>query len=87
MRSTIAGLAILVTLSGFATIFVRHKHRMTFHALQVQEQERDRLNNKWRQLLIEESTWSFPAFVEQKARDRLNMVFPQSIGRLVVEGE
>ena len=85
MRSVIAGLAVLVLISGFANIFLRHQHRLMFNALQTQQQERDRLNTEWHQLLLEQSTWSFQHFVEDKARDRLDMVFPESIDRLVVE--
>lgn len=85
MRSVIAGLAILVVLSGFANIYLRHQHRLMFNALQTQQQHRDMLNTEWQQLLLEQSTWSFQHFVEQKARDRLDMVFPESIDRLVVE--
>lgn len=85
MRSVIAGLAVLVLLSGFANILVRHQHRLMFNALQAQQQQRDRLNTEWQQLLLEQSTWSFQHFVESKARDKLDMVFPQSIDRLVVE--
>lgn len=85
MRSAIAGLAVLVVLSGFANILVRHQHRLMFNALQTQQQQRDRLNTEWQQLLLEQSTWSFQHFVESKARDKLDMVFPQSIDRLVVQ--
>lgn len=85
MRSAIAALAVLVVLSGFANILVRHQHRLMFNALQTQQQQRDRLNTEWQQLLLEQSTWSFQHFVEKKARDKLDMVFPESIDRLVVE--
>lgn len=85
MRSAIAALAVLVVVSGFANIFVRHQHRLMFNALQTQQQQRDRLNTEWQQLLLEESTWSFQHFVERKARDRLDMKFPESIDRLVVD--
>lgn len=85
MRSAVLGLGILVILSGFATIFVRHQHRIMFNTLQAEQSERDRLNTQWQQLLLEQSTWSFQHFVEKKARERLGMVFPESIDRLVVE--
>lgn len=85
MRSAIAGLAVLVVVSGFANIYLRHQHRLMFNALQTQQQQRDRLNTEWQQLLLEQSTWSFQHFVEQKARDRLDMVFPESIDRLAVQ--
>ena len=87
MRNAVIALSVLVLLSGFATIFVRHNHRLMFNALQTQQHQRDRLNAEWQQLLLEESTWSFQHFVEKKARDRLDMVFPETIDRLVVEGQ
>lgn len=87
MRNSIVALGVLVVVSGFATIVVRHQHRLMFNALQSQQQQRDQLNAEWSQLLLEESTWSFQHFVERKARDRLNMVFPASIDRVVVEGQ
>lgn len=80
-----AALAVLVVLSGFANILLRHQHRLMFNALQTQQQQRDELNTEWQQLLLEQSTWSFQHFVEKKARDKLDMVFPESIDRLVVE--
>ncbi|MBS1269110.1 MAG: Cell division protein FtsL [Gammaproteobacteria bacterium] len=86
MRNAMVVLAVLVVLSSFTAIFVRHQHRLTFNALQFQQQQRDSLNTEWHQLLLEQSTWSFRHFVEKKARDRLDMVFPKSIHRLVVEG-
>ncbi len=85
MRSAIVVLAVLVVLSGFANILVRHQHRLMFNALQTQQQQRALLNTEWQQLLLEQSTWSFQHFVEKKARDKLDMVFPESIDRLVVE--
>lgn len=84
MRSAILGLGIMVVLSGFATIFVRHQHRLMFNAFQSQQLQRDRLNTEWQQLLLEQSTWSFQHFVEKKARERLDMVFPETVDRLVV---
>lgn len=85
MRSAVLALAVLVVVSGLAAISVRHQHRLMFNALQAQQQQRDRLNTQWHQLLLEQSTWSFQHFVEQKARDRLDMQFPESIDRLVVK--
>lgn len=87
MRSVITGLAILVLLSGFSNIYARHQHRLMFNALEARQQQRDRLNTEWQQLLLEESTWSFQHFVEQKARDQLDMVYPESTGRLVVNSQ
>lgn len=87
MRSAILTMGAFVVLSGFATIAVRHEHRLLFSALQTQHHKRDRLNSEWHQLLLEQSTWAFQQFVEQKARDRLDMVFPPTIDRLVVEGK
>lgn len=87
MRSLILGFGALVVVSSFATIAVRHEHRMMFSTLQSELRQRDRLNGEWHELLLEQSTWEFQQFVEQKARDRLGMVFPKSIDRLVVKGQ
>lgn len=85
MRSALTALAILVLVSGFANVLLRHQHRLMFNALQSEQRQRDRLNTEWQQLLLEQSTWSFQHFVEKKARDRLDMVFPEAIDRLVVK--
>jgi len=85
VRSAILVLAVLVLLSGFAAVYLRHEHRLTFNALQVQQRQRDRLNTEWQQLLLEQSTWSLQHFVERKAREKLDMVFPDSVQPLVVD--
>ena len=87
MRSLILVFGALVVTSGFGTIAVRHEHRLLFNTLQSEHRERDSLNGDWRQLLLEQSTWAFQQFVEQKARDRLGMVFPKTIRRLVVKDQ
>lgn len=77
MRSAQAVLVVAVVVSALAVVYVRHQHRLEFVALHAAQKERDRLNTEWRQLLAEESTWSFHHLVEKNARERLKMKEPE----------
>lgn len=86
MRFTRAILALLlaaVMLSSLAVIDARHENRMLFTQLQQLRQQRDQQNVEWGQLLLEQSTWSTHARVEQMATQKLNMQSP-SHPRIVV---
>ncbi|HKV97895.1 MAG TPA: cell division protein FtsL [Gammaproteobacteria bacterium] len=86
MRFTRAILALLlaaVMLSALAVIDARHENRMLFTQLQQLRQQRDQQNVEWGQLLLEQSTWSTHARVEQMATQKLNMQSP-SHPRIVV---
>ncbi len=85
MRSLQAALGLAVVLSALGVVYVRHQHRVEFVALQATYQERDRLNTEWRQLLAEESTWSFHHLVEKNARARLAMHAPEISDVVIVD--
>ncbi|MGH8292258.1 MAG: cell division protein FtsL [Gammaproteobacteria bacterium] len=79
MRFTRAILALLLAagmLSALAVIDARHENRMLFAQLQQLRQQRDQQNVEWGQLLLEESTWSTHARVEQMATQQLDMQLP-----------
>ncbi|MBU6469710.1 MAG: cell division protein FtsL [Gammaproteobacteria bacterium] len=79
MRFTRAILALLlaaVLLSALAVIDARHENRMLFAQLQQLRQQRDQQNVEWGQLLLEQSTWSTHARVEQMATQKLDMHLP-----------
>lgn len=79
MRLTRAILALLVAavlLSALGVIDSRHENRMLFAQLQQLRQRRDQLNIEWGQLLLEQSTWSTHARVEQMATQQLDMQLP-----------
>ncbi len=76
MRNTMLMLIVTLVISGIAVVHVRHQHRLTFIALKDAQQQRDHLNIEWRQLLLEESTWSMHHLVEKNAREKLGMTTP-----------
>lgn len=69
-------LLLVVLASAVAVFYTKHSSRKSFVVLQGLEQTRDKLNEEWGRLLIEQSTWGSPARVEQEARQRLQMALP-----------
>ncbi len=87
MKLTRAMLALLIVatfLSALAVIDARNENRMLFARLQQLRQQRDQINVEWGQLLLEQSTWSTHARIEQVATRRLDMVMPQHVEIVVV---
>ncbi|MDE2090569.1 MAG: cell division protein FtsL [Gammaproteobacteria bacterium] len=79
MKFTRAVLALLIAavfLSALAVIDARHENRMLFAQLQQLRQQRDQINIEWGQLLLEQSTWSTHARIEQMATQKLDMEMP-----------
>jgi len=75
-------LAILI--SAIAVIYIKHISRNEFISLQKLENTRDKLNEEWGRLLLEESTWAGPGRVEQQSRVRLKMIVPTADMTVVV---
>lgn len=78
-RAVMALLLLAVLLSAFAVIDARHENRVLFAQLQQLRQQRDALNVEWGQLLLEQSTWSTHARIEQMATQKLDMVVPEHV--------
>ena len=79
-------LAVLVAanmLSAIAVVFARHEHRQLFIQLSKLEKARDELNIEFGRLQLEQATWAESNRIDQVARTRLGMVFPES-GDIVV---
>ncbi|MGH8320694.1 MAG: cell division protein FtsL [Gammaproteobacteria bacterium] len=75
-RAVMALLVVAVFLSALAVIDARHENRMLFAQLQQARQQRDQMNVEWGQLLLEQSTWSTHARIEQMATQKLDMQIP-----------
>ena len=74
----VVGAAILVS-------YATHSSRVLFSELQSLERGQERLVLEWGQLLLEKSTWSMPAIVEQTAREQFGMALPQSGKSILIE--
>lgn len=83
-RAVVALLLLVVLLSAFAVVDARHENRVLFAQLQQLRQQRDALNVEWGQLLLEQSTWSTHARIEQVATQKLDMTLPQHVEIVVL---
>ncbi len=83
-RAVVALLGLALFLSAIALIDARHQNRVLFEQLQALTQQRDQLNMDWGRLLLEQSTWSTHAYIEQSATQKLGMTTPSSAQVLVV---
>lgn len=78
-------LLLVVMSSAIAVIYSKHASRNEFIVLQKLEAKRDKYNEDWGKLLLEQSTWASPARVEQLARSRLDMIVPAADMSVVVK--
>ena len=84
-RAVVTLLGAAVFLSALAVIDARHQNRVLFERLQQERMQRDQLNIDWGRLLLEQSTWSTHAYIEQSATQRLGMHTPANPEILVVQ--
>ena len=84
-RAVVTLLGVAVFLSALALIDARPQNRVLFEQLQQLDQQRDQLNIEWGRLLLEQSTWSTHAYIEQSATQKLGMSTPPSSQVLVVK--
>jgi cell division protein FtsL len=84
-RSVVALLGLAVFLSAIALIDARHQNRVLFEQLDQLHQQRDQLNVDWGRLLLEQSTWSTHAYIEQSATQKQGMGLPANPQVVVVK--
>ena len=78
------GLALLLAASCFSAVYGAHWRRVLYADMQTLQQDKDRIDQEWGRLLIEEATLGNPALVEQAARKRLGMLGPGDADVLVL---
>ena len=80
MNARSAFLALLLAAnvaSAIGVVYARHEHRQLFVALSRLEKARDELNIDFGRLQLEQATWAVSNRVDQIARTRLGMKFPE----------
>ncbi len=70
--------------SAIGVVYMRHRHRELFVQLSRLEHERDELNIEFGRLQLEQATWAEANRVDQIARERLGMKFPEAADIVVV---
>lgn len=74
--STVLILIASVLFSGLAVIYITNEYRLRFDYLQQLEQNNQKLQLQWGQLLLEQASLATPARVEQIAVEKLQMRLP-----------
>ncbi|GAA4853584.1 cell division protein FtsL [Luteimonas vadosa] len=84
LRILIAVLAASCIVSAIAVVHARHQHRQLFVELTRLERARDELNIDFGRLQLEQATWAESNRIDQVARTRLGMKFPEAADIVVV---
>lgn len=80
-----ASLVLVVFVSALYVVIAQNKARVLFVEIQELESERNRLNEDWTRLLLEQSTWATDARVEEVARSQLDMKSPDNSSVVVIK--
>lgn len=67
-----------VLISALGVIYSTNSYRSAFSLVQQEEQQTNRLQLQWGQLLLEQASLATPARVQVLASDKLGMVFPNA---------
>ena len=83
-RLLLAALIVANVVSAIGVVFARHEHRQLFIALTGFERARDELNIEFGRLQLEQATWAESNRIDQVAREKLGMKFPETSDIVVV---
>ncbi|NRF24663.1 cell division protein FtsL [Vibrio coralliilyticus] len=76
---------ILISASAMGVVFTTHHTRQAITEKDQALQERERLDNEWRNLLIEETALAEHSRVQEIAKDELQMKRPDSDKEVVID--
>ncbi|MDQ3056254.1 MAG: cell division protein FtsL [Pseudomonadota bacterium] len=78
LRFLLALLIAANVATAIGVVYARHQHRQLFVELTKLERARDELNVDFGRLQLEQATWAESNRVEQVARTRIGMKFPEA---------
>ena len=84
-RFLLAVLLLATVGTAIAVVYERYRHRQLFVDLTRLERERDELNIEFGRLQLEQATWAQANRIDQVARERLGMKFPEAEDIVAVE--
>lgn len=85
LRLILAVLILANIASAIGVVYARHRHRLLFVDLSRLEKARDELNIDFGRLQLEQATWAESNRIDQVARTRLGMKFPEAADIVVVQ--
>ena len=83
-RVLLVVLLLATIASAIGVVYSRHRHRQLFVELTRLEYARDELNIEFGRLQLEQATWAQANRIDQVARQKLGMKFPESDDIVVV---
>lgn len=83
-RLLLTVLAVANVVAALVVVHARHQHRQLFVQLSKLEKARDDLNIEFGRLQLEQATWAESNRIDQVARDRLGMKFPEGAETVVI---
>ncbi len=84
LRVILALLIVANIATAIMVVYARHQHRQLFVELSRLEKSRDALNIEFGRLQLEQATWAESNRIDQIARNRLGMKFPEADEIVVV---
>ncbi|ROU07719.1 MULTISPECIES: cell division protein FtsL [Lysobacter] len=84
MRLLLILLIVANVASALLVVFARHEHRQLFVQLNKLQRERDELNIEFGRLQLEQATWAESNRIDQVARERIGMKFPEGAETVVI---
>jgi cell division protein FtsL len=84
LRIILAVVLVACIISAIGVVHARHEHRQLFVKLTRLEHARDELNIDFGRLQLEQATWAESNRIDQVARNRLGMKFPEAADIVVV---
>jgi cell division protein FtsL len=84
-RFTAMVLLLAVVASGVVLVYSRHKSRALFQQLEALSTQHDEQQIEWGRLQLEQATWSENSRIEQIARERLGLDFPEQTKVVVIK--
>jgi cell division protein FtsL len=76
-------LLLIVVVCALGAVTSQHRARKLFQALEGEQERVRQLDIEYGQLQLELSTWATHPRIEKIARDRLHMLTPDAVGRVV----
>ena len=83
-RFLLAVLVLANIASAIGVVYARHRHRVLFDEVTRRERARDELNVEFGRLQLEQATVAEATRIDQVARVRLGMKFPEAADIVVV---
>lgn len=78
-------LILAVFITAVQVVVARHESRKLFIEIQALKQTRDRLNEEWGRLQLEQSTWATDARIESLSKTVLDMESPEMNAIVLIE--